>query len=55
MMLTTRTAEGYQLIWLFMLICMVIACVGAFLSKEKPRVPAAPVPTDVTKKGQTSQ
>lgn len=55
MMLTTRTAEGYQLIWLFMLICMVIACVGAFLSKEKPRVPAAPVPTDTTKKGQPSQ
>jgi sugar phosphate permease len=54
LMLTTRTAEGYQVIWLFMLVCMVIACFGAFLSKEKARAPAIAGPADVTKKGQAS-
>ncbi|MDW5563342.1 MAG: MFS transporter [Methanomassiliicoccus sp.] len=53
LMLTTRTAEGYQLIWLFMFACMLIACVGAFLSREKTHVPETTA-TDVTKKGQAS-
>ena len=34
-MLTTRSLQSYKGIWLFMLICMVIATVAAFLSKEK--------------------
>ncbi len=55
LMLTTRTAEGYQVIWLFMFVCMIIACVGAFLSKEKARAPATSTPTDTTKKGQPSK
>jgi MFS family permease len=54
MMLTTRSAAGYQVIWLFMFACMVIACIGAFLSKEKARAPAITAPTDVSKKGQAS-
>jgi sugar phosphate permease len=35
LMLTSRSLESYQSIWLFMLICMVIATVAVFLSKEK--------------------
>ena len=35
LMLTSRSLESYQGLWLFMLICMVIATVAAFLSKEK--------------------
>jgi sugar phosphate permease len=35
LMLTSRSLESYQSIWLLMLICMVIATVAAFLSKEK--------------------
>jgi len=35
LMLTTRSLESYQGIWLFMLMCMVIATVAAFLSSEK--------------------
>ncbi len=40
LMLVERTAAGYQTIWLFMLICMVIATVAGFLSREKARAPA---------------
>jgi hypothetical protein len=32
---TSRFLESYQGVWLFMLICMVIATATAFLSKEK--------------------
>ncbi|NLK26662.1 MAG: MFS transporter [Euryarchaeota archaeon] len=39
MMLTTRDLAGYRTIWLFMLVCMVIATIAAFLSKEKEREP----------------
>jgi MFS family permease len=35
LMLTTRSLASYRDIWLLMLICMVIAVVAAFLSKEK--------------------
>jgi len=35
LMLTTRSLESYQGLWLLMLICMIIATVAAFLSKEK--------------------
>jgi sugar phosphate permease len=35
LMLTTRSLQSYKGIWLFMLICTVIATVAAFLSKEK--------------------
>lgn len=35
LMLTSRSLEAYQNVWLSMLICMVIATVAAFLSKEK--------------------
>lgn len=35
LMLTSRSLEAYQGLWLFMLICMVIATVASFLSKEK--------------------
>ncbi|OPY53624.1 MAG: regulatory protein UhpC [Methanosaeta sp. PtaU1.Bin112] len=35
LMLTTRSLESYQSLWLLMLICMIIATVVAFLSKEK--------------------
>jgi len=35
LMLTDRSLESYQAIWRFMLICMIIATVAAFLSKEK--------------------
>jgi sugar phosphate permease len=35
LMLTSRSLESYRSIWLFMLVCMVIAMVAAFLSKEK--------------------
>ena len=35
LMLTTRSLESYQGLWLFMLICMIIATVAALLSKEK--------------------
>jgi sugar phosphate permease len=44
LMLVERTAAGYETIWLFMLVCMIIATVAGFLSKEKARVPAT-VPT----------
>ncbi|HOQ26368.1 MAG TPA: MFS transporter [Methanomassiliicoccaceae archaeon] len=44
LMLVERTAAGYETIWLFMLVCMTIATVAGFLSKEKARVPAT-VPT----------
>src|SRR5512136_2152074 len=37
LMLTTRSLESYQRLWLFMLICMVIAMVAVFLSEEKER------------------
>lgn len=40
LMLVERTAAGYQTIWLFMLMCMVIATVAGFLSREKARAPA---------------
>jgi sugar phosphate permease len=35
LMLTSRSLESYRSIWLFMLLCMVIAMVAAFLSKER--------------------
>ncbi len=35
LMLATRSLESYQGLWLFMLICMIIATVAALLSKEK--------------------
>lgn len=35
MMLTTRSLESYKSLWLLMLICMIVATVAAFLSKEK--------------------
>ena len=35
LMLTSRSLESYKGLWLFMLICMVIAMEAAFLSKEK--------------------
>jgi sugar phosphate permease len=35
LMLTTRSLESYQDLWLLMLICMIIATVAALLSKEK--------------------
>jgi hypothetical protein len=35
LMLTSRSLESYQGIWRLMLICMIIATVAAFLSKEK--------------------
>jgi sugar phosphate permease len=35
LMLTSRSLESYRGVWLFMLICMVIAMVAAFMSKEK--------------------
>jgi sugar phosphate permease len=35
LMLATRSLESYQDLWLFMLICMIIATVAALLSKEK--------------------
>lgn len=35
LMLTNRSLESYQGLWLFMLICMIIATVAALLSKEK--------------------
>jgi nitrate/nitrite transporter NarK len=35
LMLTSRSLESYQSVWLFMLICMVIATVAVTLSKEK--------------------
>ncbi len=41
LMLTTTTLDSYKGVWLFMLICMVIATIAAFLSKEKERVPKA--------------
>ncbi|HOK27905.1 MAG TPA: MFS transporter, partial [Methanomassiliicoccaceae archaeon] len=44
LMLVERTAAGYETIWLFMLVCMIIATVAGFLSKEKARVPVT-VPT----------
>jgi sugar phosphate permease len=37
LMLTTRSLESYQSIWLFMLISMIIATVAVFLSEEKER------------------
>jgi nitrate/nitrite transporter NarK len=36
-MLTSRSLESYQNIWLFMLICMIIATIAVFLSEEKER------------------
>lgn len=35
LMLTSRSLESYQNVWLFMLICMVVATVAVFMSKEK--------------------
>jgi MFS family permease len=35
LMLATRSLESYRDLWLFMLICMIIATVAALLSKEK--------------------
>jgi len=35
LMLTSRSLESYQNVWLLMLICMVMATVSVFLSKEK--------------------
>lgn len=35
LMLTTRSLEAYRSIWLFMLMCMVIAMAAIFMSKEK--------------------
>jgi nitrate/nitrite transporter NarK len=35
LMLTSRSLESYRSIWLFMLLCMVIAMVAALLSKER--------------------
>jgi sugar phosphate permease len=35
LMLTSRSLESYQNVWLLMLICMVMATVAVFLSKEK--------------------
>ena len=35
LMLTSRSLESYQGLWLFMLICMVMATAAAFLSREK--------------------
>ncbi|OYV07654.1 MAG: sugar transport family protein [Methanosaeta sp. ASP1-2] len=35
LMLTSRSLESYQGVWLFMLICMIIATIAAFLSKER--------------------
>ncbi|NYT02946.1 MAG: MFS transporter [Methanosarcinales archaeon] len=35
LMLTTRSLEAYKDVWLFMLICMVLATAAAFLSREK--------------------
>jgi sugar phosphate permease len=35
LMLTSRSLESYQDLWLFMLICMVMATAAAFLSREK--------------------
>ncbi|MFB3766094.1 MAG: MFS transporter [Methanotrichaceae archaeon] len=35
LMLTSRTLESYRSLWLFMLICAVIALASAFLSKER--------------------
>jgi len=53
-MLTTRDLAGYQSIWLFMLVCMIIATVAAFLSKEKARVPVT-VPAAEKQKPQPGQ
>ena len=53
LMLIDRTLGSYQTIWLFMFVCMLIATVAAFLSKEKERVPVT-VPVDADKKGQAS-
>lgn len=39
LMLTTTTLDSYKGVWLFMLICMVIATIAAFLSREKERAP----------------
>ena len=54
LMLVERTAAGYQSIWLFMLICMLIATVAGFLSKEKERVPATATAVEKEKRGQTN-
>lgn len=35
LMLTSRSLEAYQNLWLFMLICMVMATAAVFLSKER--------------------
>ncbi len=35
LMLTTRSLEAYRSIWLLMLVCMIIAMVAVFVSKEK--------------------
>ena len=35
LMLASRSLESYQWLWLFMLICMVMATAAAFLSREK--------------------
>jgi MFS family permease len=35
LMLTDRSLESYREIWLFMLVCMIVATMAAFLSLEK--------------------
>ena len=37
LMLVDRSVASYQGIWLFMMICMVLATAVAFLSKERTR------------------
>jgi sugar phosphate permease len=54
LMLVERTAAGYQTIWLFMLVCMVIATVAGFLSREKARAPATLPKVETQKRGQTN-
>lgn len=35
LMLTARSLESYQSIWLFMLACVIVACAAALLSLEE--------------------
>jgi hypothetical protein len=35
LMLISKSLEAYQSVWLFMLVCMVIATLAALLSREK--------------------
>ena len=39
LMLTVRSLESYQWIWLFMLACAIVACMAALLSLEKQEAP----------------